>query len=350
MPSRSRNAFHASSLFATSSSTCIDLQAPRAMLDRGRGAARDPRDDDTRMAEHVHADAVERGERLGLVTEIVDEDPAVGQHAVDVAGRAARRARRRIGGRHAGPQALRSVRAIERQRLIQHARPEEVVQVQRADRALVRIDHEELRDLGRASPSVSTQSTASAVRAHGARRAWSSRRQPARRRCRARASTGAAQVAVGEDAGDAPVAVHDRPSCPCPCGSSRRWPRPASPQRASWAVASPPRMTSATRSRRRPSAPRTDASAESPAAENPRASSSASASASPSASVAVVLAVGARPSGHASASTAASRCTSPPARAALCSLPVIAMIRGAGALDVRQQRDELRRSRPNSTA
>ena len=69
-------------------------------------------------------------------------------------------------------------------------------------------------------------------------------------------------------------------------------------------------MTSATRvSSRRPSEPPGCERAKS-STEKPRASSTARASASPSASAAVVLAVGARPSGQASVSTAASRCTS----------------------------------------
>ena len=91
--------------------------------------------------------------------------------------------------------------------------------------------------------------------------------------------------------------------------------------------AAPVRITSATRvSKRRPSAPPGCERAKS-SAEKPRASSSASASASPSASAAVVLAVGARPSGHASSSTAASRCTSAACASELCSLPVSAMSR-----------------------
>ena len=101
------------------------------------------------------------------------------------------------------------------------------------------------------------------------------------------------------------------------------------------------RITSATRvSRRRPSAPPGCERAKS-SAEKPRASSSASASASPSASAAVVLAVGASPSGQASASTAASRCTSAACASELCSLPVIAMSVRALALQMRRQRDEL---------
>ena len=90
--------------------------------------------------------------------------------------------------------------------------------------------------------------------------------------------------------------------------------------------ASPLTMTSRTRvSRRRPIGPPGCERAKS-STEKPRASSSAIASASPSASVAVVLAVGARPSGQASASTAASRCTSAACASDDCSLPVSATI------------------------
>ena len=136
----------------------------------------------------------------------------------------------------------------------------------------------------------------------------------------------AAQVAVGEDPGDAAVRRRRPPSCPCPCGSSRRSRRRAW-RRAQPGNAAPVRITSVTRvSRRRPSAPPGCERAKS-SAEKPRASSSASASASPSASAAVVLAVGARPSGHASTSTAASRCTSAACASELCSLPVSAMSR-----------------------
>src|SRR4029453_10632275 len=62
----------------------LDVEAPRAMLDRWRGTAGDPRDDDAGAAEKMHADAVERGKRLRLVTEIVDVDLAVGGDAFDV--------------------------------------------------------------------------------------------------------------------------------------------------------------------------------------------------------------------------------------------------------------------------
>ncbi len=85
------------------------------------------------------------------------------------------------------------------------------------------------------------------------------------------------------------------------------------------------RMTSRTRvSSRRPSAPPGCERAKS-STEKPRASSTVSASASPSASAAVVLAVGASPSGQASLSTLASRCTSAACASDDRSLPVSAI-------------------------
>src|SRR5258706_791751 len=88
---------------------------------------------------------------------------------------------------------------------------------------------------------------------------------------------------------------------------------------------SPGRMMSATcTSRRRPSVPPGWCWAKS-SLRNPLASSSATASASPSASAAVVLAVGARFSGHASFSTPASRCTSAWVARVDCARPVIAI-------------------------
>ena len=87
------------------------------------------------------------------------------------------------------------------------------------------------------------------------------------------------------------------------------------------------RMTSLTCvSSRRPSDPPGCDRAKS-STEKPRASSSVSASASPSARAAVVLAVGASPSGQASASTLASRWTSAACASDECSLPVSAINR-----------------------
>ena len=77
-------------------------------------------------------------------------------------------------------------------------------------------------------------------------------------------------------------------------------------------------------SRRRPSAPAGCERAKSSAVK-PRASSSATASASPIASAAVVLEVGARPSGQASAGTLTSRCTSASRASVDCGRPVIAI-------------------------
>ena len=114
-------------------------------------------------------------------------------------------------------------------------------------------------------------------------------------------------------------------SCPCPCRSFRRPHRRASHRAATIGSAAPMRMTSRTWvSNRRPSAPPGWERAKS-STENPRASSTVSASASPSASAAVVLAVGASPSGQASVSTLASRCTSAACASDECSLPVSAI-------------------------
>src|SRR6202049_263192 len=89
--------------------------------------------------------------------------------------------------------------------------------------------------------------------------------------------------------------------------------------------ATPVRMTSRTWVRSlRPSEPPGCERAKS-STEKPRASSKVSASASPSASAAVVLAVGASPSGQASVSTLASRCTSAANASDDCSLPVSAI-------------------------
>ena len=161
----------------------------------------------------------------------------------------------------------------------------------------------------------------------------------------------APQVAVGEDAGDAPFLDRRPPSCPCPCRSSRR------SRRAKRRVERHDRQLGAgahdvahVREQARGRASRPDASARSPRTEKPRASSSASASASPSASAAVVLAVGASPSGQASVSTLASRCTSAACASEDCSLPVIAISLRALALEVRRPATPARRSRPNSKA
>ena len=91
----------------------------------------------------------------------------------------------------------------------------------------------------------------------------------------------------------------------------------------------PRRMTSDTcSSSRRPSAPPGCERAKS-ASVNPRCLRSATASASPIASVAVVLAVGARLSGQASAGTLTSRCTSASRASVEAGLPVIAMRRAS---------------------
>ncbi len=99
-------------------------------------------------------------------------------------GARAARARQRISGSH--------------QTIL---RAEEVVQVQRADEAAAAVDHKQLRHLGGAS-IVSTQSIARRRRLDRARRA----RHHVGDRCRATSRDAletAAQVAVGEDAGDA---------------------------------------------------------------------------------------------------------------------------------------------------
>ena len=91
----------------------------------------------------------------------------------------------------------------------------------------------------------------------------------------------------------------------------------------------PRRMTSATcSSRRRPSVPPGWDRAKS-ASVKPRCLSSATASASPIASAAVVLAVGARLSGQASAGTLTSRCTSASRASVEAGLPVMAMRRAS---------------------
>ena len=172
--------------------TCSIAQPPRAMGDRGRRAARDPRDRDARAPQEVDADAVERRERLHLVAVVVDVDAAVGEHAVDVAGQQADAARAREGvDRH---QTI-----LARNRSCRCSAP-----TRRSSASTTR----SCETLGAAS-IVSTQSTASCsgrtVRgvprhhvAHGDRGDV------------AHAVEAAPQVAVGEDAGDAPVGVDDR--------------------------------------------------------------------------------------------------------------------------------------------
>jgi hypothetical protein len=68
---------------------------------RGCRAAGDPGDGDAGARQQVEPHAVQRGERLHLMTKVVDVDLAVGQDAVDVAGEEshAARASQRI-GRH----------------------------------------------------------------------------------------------------------------------------------------------------------------------------------------------------------------------------------------------------------
>ena len=130
-------------------------------------------------------------------------------------------------------------------------------------------------------------------------------------------------------------------SCPGACGSSRPALRSASRRRCTRGTSSPPCMTSVMcSSRRRPSAPAGCERAKSSAVK-PRASSSATASASPIASAAVVLAVGARSSGQASAGTLTSRCTSASRASVDCGRPVIAISGIALALEHRQQHQQL---------
>ena len=123
---------------------------------------------------------------------------------------------------------------------------------------------------------------------------------PARRRATARARrrspsvTMPDQLAVAvDDAGHAePLGRHLAQRV------DHRAPRPSRS-----GISSPVCISSSTRSSRRPRAPPGWRAAKS-SARKPRRSSSATASASPSASAAVVLAVGARPSGHASSRNA----------------------------------------------
>ncbi len=220
------------------------------------------------------------------------------------------------------------------------SRAKQVVQVHAPDQRAGVVHDDELRDLRRrlhqhrrnrrrGDPLRSCAACASSI----PRRRVASRSPPL--------TQAAAQIAVGEDARDAPVVVGDDRHAHALAAhlDDRFGERRAYAARA--ARASPVRMTSATRvSNRRPSVPPGCERAKS-STENPRASSSASASASPSASAAVVLAVGARPSGHASASTAASRCTSADCASELCSLPVSAIELRALALEVRRQQHEL---------
>ena len=264
---------------------------------------------------------------------------AVGQHAVDVAGQQAHAARAPASRRASG-----ALRAAGRawsgaQRHTTRARKRSCRCSAPTSRSS-RVDDEQLGDLRRRLHQLARIDRQPVGRRSSAACA-SSPRRPAPRAMSRGALEAAAQVAVGEDAGDAPVAGRRPPSCPCPCRSSRG-PRPAASRR--WrrsAAPSPLRITSRTRvSSRRPSAPPGCERAKS-STEKPRASSSATASASPSASAAVVLAVGARSSGQASSSTAASRCTSAACASEECALPVIAMIARALALDVRRQRAEL---------
>ena len=87
MPSSSRSAFHAASLSRDVEHHVRDVRA--GARDASTAGAGLPVIHATTMparAEQVHADAVERGECLRLVAEVVDVDLAVGQHAVDVAG------------------------------------------------------------------------------------------------------------------------------------------------------------------------------------------------------------------------------------------------------------------------
>ena len=90
-------------------------------------------------------------------------------------------------------------------------------------------------------------------------------------------------------------------------------------------LAAPVRITSRTRTRRLPSAPAGCSSANC-SGENPRRWSTVMASASPRASSAAVLAVGARPSGHASGTGPISRTTSAACASELRCPPVSAMI------------------------
>ena len=231
---------------------------------------------------------------------IVDVDAAVRQDAVDIAGEKA----------HA-PCARDSSSALG---IRSHRGAEQVVHVQRAGQRAARRRPRRAASPWAASPSASTQSAA--------RRSASMVRGVARHEVRdaalhqvAALTQAAAQIAVGEDSRDTRPHRRSTIVMPMPLLLISTIASASVAVCGTRGTASPVRMTSRTRvSSRRPSAPPGCERAKS-STENPRASSSASASASPSASAAVVLAVGARPSGHASASTARRDARRPTARA-----------------------------------
>ena len=225
--------------------------------------------------------AVERGECLRLVAVVVDVDAAIGQHA---------RRRRRSAGRTRARAASASCRPSD------DPRPEQVVQMQRADQPLRIVDDQQLGNLWAPVSIVSTQSTARrSARDRARRRASSRRRHLTARTSRTRVEA-AAQIAVGEDSRDAPVGVDDGGHAHALAAHfDDRLRRASRSMRHTGSRVAGAHDVGDTRQQPPAAALRRDASARNP---RPRIRARRAAPAParhPSASAAVVLAVGARP-------------------------------------------------------